>query len=182
MANADEVFADILATQGVVELWKYGVDNNLEEVVIFLNKRGIARPKTYDVHPTLFKACPHDPEINGSTSDGFHTFDELYEHRLVLNAALFNAWGLSLPKRGPTVPVVKSTKHSDGEPCFGGGWFIVVAQLPTGQISYHYEMDHWDLFDIPVVEVAPTYDGHTAADVVSRLTEYLAHAGSYGAC
>jgi len=35
-----------------------------------------------------------------------------------------------------------------GEYCFGGGWFLVVAVLPTGQISNHYELKHWDLLNI----------------------------------
>jgi hypothetical protein len=30
--------------------------------------------------------------------------------------------------------------HSDGTQCFNGQWFIVVAQLPTGQISNHYNI------------------------------------------
>lgn len=120
------------------------------------------------------------PELEhpGNTSDGFHTFDELYEHRMLLNAALFNAWA-----RGGwgLVPVAKSYRHSDGELCFGGetegasgGWFIVTAQLPTGQISYHYKNENYDLFyAVPHKYVAPEYDGHTPEDVVSRLREFL---------
>lgn len=34
--------------------------------------------------------------------------------------------------------VHKSYRHADGELCFGGGWFIVMANLPTGQVSNHY--------------------------------------------
>lgn len=122
-------------------------------------------PATECLNPSI----PHP----GNTSDGFHTFDELYMHRVLLTAALFNAWALPLPKRGPTMPVVKSKRHSSGELCFGGGWFIVVATLPTGQISYHYEMEHWDLFDIQNVMLPPTYDGHTPQDVIDRLSAYL---------
>ena len=33
-----------------------------------------------------------DMEVTGSTSDGYHTFDELYEFRKMYNAALFNEW------------------------------------------------------------------------------------------
>ena len=45
-------------------------------------------------------------EINGSTSDGYHTFDELYYHRTVLFAVICNtycdkAW--------------KSWLHADGQ-------------------------------------------------------------------
>jgi hypothetical protein len=103
--------------------------------------------------------------IDGNTSDGYHTFNELYEFRKVYNAALFNEWG----KSGKW-DVHKSWKHSDGEPCFGGGWFIVVAILPSGQISNHYEAGDWDLFKIKETERALySFDGHSGRDVIDRL-------------
>ena len=112
-------------------------------------------------------------------SDGYHTFGELYEFRKVYNAALFNEWAshqstiigygqamFNIPK----YDVHKSWRHNDGELCFGGGWFIVVAMLPTGQISNHYEAKDWDLFKIPEVEKAKyEFDGHTPNDVLERL-------------
>jgi hypothetical protein len=98
-------------------------------------------------------------------SDGYHTFGELYEFRKMYNAVLFNEWA----KQG-LCNVHKSKRHFDGEECFGGGWFIVMAELPTGQISNHYELKDWDLFDIPASEKARVpFDGHTAADVLERL-------------
>lgn len=106
-------------------------------------------------------------------SDGYHTFDELYEFRKVYNAALFNEWAkpFGITENGITThDVHKSWKHHDGEPCFGGGWFIVVAILPTGQISNHYEAKDWDLFKIPETETAKyPFDGHTPNDVLERL-------------
>jgi hypothetical protein len=120
-------------------------------------------------------------KITENTSDGYHTFKELYEFRKVYNAALFNEWAkqemrnpkwangnepLNLPKYN----VHKSWRHNDGELCFGGGWFIVVAVLPTGQISNHYEAKDWDLFKIPETEKALfEFDGHTSQDVLDRL-------------
>ena len=53
--------------------------------------------------------------------------------------------------------------------CFGGGWFIVVATLPTGDISNHYEMKDWDLFKCEEQEMAKEWDGHEAGDVINRL-------------
>lgn len=122
----------------------------------------------------------------GKLSDGYHTFNELYEFRKMYNAALFNEWA-QLPPNG-LIPklmwnvndflkntnslyqVHKSWKHYDGELCFGGGWFIVVAILPTGQISNHYEAKDWDLFKIPEVEKAKyPFDGHTSQQVLERL-------------
>jgi len=74
------------------------------------------------------------------------------------------------------IPVVKSWKHSDGEPCFGGGWFIVTATLPAGQVSNHYEAKHWGLFRVPEVELPPKYDGHTPQDAAMRLRNEAEHA------
>jgi len=108
-------------------------------------------------------------------SDGYHTFSELYEFRKVYNAALFNEWG---KQRGvgyensnnSKYDVHKSWRHNDGVLCFGGGWFIVVAILPTGQISNHYEAKDWDLFKIPETPTANyAWDGHTSDDVLKRL-------------
>lgn len=112
----------------------------------------------------LIKNLPSAKQI----SDGWHTFDELYEFRKMYNALLFNEWAaLGLYK------VHKSLKHFDGEYCFGGGWFIVVAELPTGQISNHYKVGDWHLFDIPSAEKALIqYDGHDAADVLHRMKKF----------
>ena len=107
-------------------------------------------------------------KITENTSDGYHTFKELYEFRLLYNAALFNEWA-----KHRIFGAHKSKRHSDGELCFGGGWFIVVAQLPTGQISNHYELKDWDKFNIPEMEVPVLYDGHTASDVAERLRNFL---------
>lgn len=132
-------------------------------------------------------------ELKGQVSDGYHTFDELYEFRKMYNAALFNEWAKAVTYVPTKVPIEKSVfgtefsvehvphykydvhkswKHYDGELCFGGGWFIVVAMLPTGQISNHYEARDWDLFKIPEAECAKyPFDGHTAQDVLERLKQ-----------
>ena len=108
-------------------------------------------------------------------SDGYHTFDELYEFRKLYNAALFNSWC----KQG-VFKVHKSKKHFDGEDCFGGGWFIVVALLPTGQISNHYKLKDWDLFQIPFYDKALfEFDGHTGKDVLERLNEVCMNSDKY---
>lgn len=114
-------------------------------------------------------------EITGETSDGFHTFNELYRHRLLLSAALWNAWYLlDGQDLGYVRQVCKSKLHSDGELPFGGGWFIVSAELEEiGQISYHYQLKDWDLFHCPEVERAPEFDGHTSEQVTQRLEAYL---------
>jgi hypothetical protein len=100
---------------------------------------------------------------DGTVTDGFHSFPELYESRLVLHAYAVEAW----QARG--WPVVKSWRHEDGERCFGGGWLIVHVVTPEGPASFHYPAAAWELFDVPAVETAPPFDGHTTADVHARL-------------
>jgi hypothetical protein len=107
--------------------------------------------------------------IDGNTSDGYHTFNELYEFRKLYNAIIFNEWA-----GREMYGVHKSKRHHDGEECFGGGWFIVMANLPDGQISNHYEMKDWDLFwAVPEREIADEWDGHTSQDVAKRLLKYI---------
>ena len=98
-------------------------------------------------------------------SDGYHTFAELYEFRKMYNALIFNEWS-----RQGLYDVHKSTRHNNGELCFSGGWFVVYANLPNGQVTNHYKLDDWDLFNIPEkARVSEMFDNHTSADVLARL-------------
>jgi len=92
----------------------------------------------------------------GEVSDGYHTFNSLYNQRLYLWAALVKAY---------KDKAWKTQKHNDGEPCFGGGWFLVGITTPEGDYTYHYEMKDWDLFDCTVIDKAPVFDGHTDKDI-----------------
>lgn len=102
-------------------------------------------------------------------SDGYHTFKELYDYRMIYNALWFNELALNHPE----YHVHKSRKHHDGENCFGGGWFIVMAELPTGQISNHYEEQYWDLFKIPEKEKSNEWDGHTPQQAYKRMINFI---------
>ena len=97
---------------------------------------------------------------SGEASDGYHTFNELYDFRREYNAALVNSgvWKAH-----------KSYRHHSGELCFGGGWFIVMIETPFGQISNHYENKYWDEFHCEEKEFADEWDGHTEKDVIERL-------------
>lgn len=95
-------------------------------------------------------------------SDGYHTFEELYDHRHALFLALARALRLGW----------KSKVHNDGT--MYDGWFIAGIPLPTGKtITYHLPMSLWELTPwlIHYIE-APPWDGHTSEDVVQRLLEY----------
>lgn len=92
------------------------------------------------------------PEITEDTSDGYHTFGQLYYQRMVLFAVLVQehkdcAW--------------KTWNHEDGEPCFGGGWFLVTIDTPRGAYGYHFEAKYWRLFDCPELPKAKHWDGYT---------------------
>lgn len=96
----------------------------------------------------------------GELSDGFHTFNSLYEQRMILFAALVKAY---------RDKAWKSYRHEDGEYCFGGGWFIVGIDTPEGSYTYHYENKYWDMFDCIDLPRAKHWDGHTDADAETRL-------------
>ena len=92
----------------------------------------------------------------GQLSDGYHTFDDLYNQRLYLFATIVNL--------KPSLSW-KSKKHEDGLLCFNGGWFIVGVDTPEGSYTYHYEEEHWGLFHCKEVDKAPPFDGHTSENV-----------------
>ena len=96
----------------------------------------------------------------GEVSDGFHTFNGLYEQRMILFAALVKAY---------KDKAWKSYRHEDGEYCFGGGWFIVGIDTPEGSYTYHYENKYWDIFDCVDLPRAKHWDGHTEKDAETRL-------------
>lgn len=116
-----------------------------------------------------FMKAEHKDFPENDLHDGYHSFNELYEFRKVYQALLFNEWS-----RQGLYDIHKSKRHYDGKECFGGGWFIVVAILPDGQISNHYKMEDWDLFKVPDSDKAYyPFDGHTPKDVLSRCKELI---------
>jgi hypothetical protein len=108
-------------------------------------------------------------------SDGYHTFGELYEHRIELFITIckiicdFYKIGLISSTTPGDLCVWRSLKHSDGSGF--DGWFILgIAKAKGEQITYHLPMSKWDrcLF-AEELELAPEWDGHTANDVLERL-------------
>lgn len=97
-------------------------------------------------------------------SDGFHTMDELYEHRIVLY--------IKLAKAMCSKHIVwRSKMHSDGSSY--DGWFILgINQDKGNQITYHLPDEFWEETTFALTEpFAPEFDGHTAGDVLERLKE-----------
>lgn len=91
----------------------------------------------------------------GNISDGYHTFDDLYFHRMILFSVICNqnkdkAW--------------KSKLHLDGT--MYADYFIVGINTPAGQYTYHYHFRHDEYFkDIKELPNAPEWDGHKPEDI-----------------
>ena len=93
-------------------------------------------------------------DYKGEISDGSHTFDELYYHRMILFSLFCNehkniAW--------------KSKLHSDGT--MFDDYFIVGVTTPEGDYSYHYQLQYWDKFNVKELDRAPEWDGHEPSDI-----------------
>lgn len=101
----------------------------------------------------------------GEGFDGYHTFGELYAHRI----ELFIALCAELDERLPTGEVWRSKLHSDGTSF--EGWFVMGIGRERGrQITYHLPMSAWPQTEwLGECERAPEFDGHTSADVLMRI-------------
>jgi hypothetical protein len=102
------------------------------------------------------------PQIEtGKISDGYHTFDELYYHRMLLFAVICNTY---------TSCAWKSWRHHDGT--MYEGYFIVGVTTPRGDYTYHYHKDYWDMFVVKELPTALEWDGHQPKDI-DRLLSLL---------
>jgi hypothetical protein len=91
----------------------------------------------------------------GEISDGYHTFDELYEHRMVLFSIICNTY---------KEKAWKSWLHEDGT--MYDDYFIIGITTPMGDYSYHYHKNNWDKFNVKELEKAPKWDGHKPDDII----------------
>lgn len=98
-------------------------------------------------------------ENKGQISDGYHTFDELYYHRMILFSVICKAH---------TLKSWKSRKHDDGT--MYDDYFIVGIETAEGSYTYHYHKDYWELFEVREVELAPVWDGHKPEDITRLLS------------
>ena len=97
--------------------------------------------------------------VTGDTSDGYHTFNELYHHRAVLFSVIVKAF---------QEKAWKARLHHDGT--MYDGMFIVGIDTPYGQASYHYDIEpYWNMFACRELERAPEWDGHTPAQAIERI-------------
>jgi hypothetical protein len=91
--------------------------------------------------------------IDGNTSDGHHTFNELYDHRCMLFIRLCLR----------DVPHAAWKHHLDD-------WFLLYLELPEGQISYHCPVKYLHFVEDKIKQVPHyNYDGHNSEQVLERL-------------
>lgn len=117
-------------------------------------------------------------------SDGYHTFSELYDHRITLYISLckkihqedemsksLQAFkeGFAFDMNGWIRKVWRSKQHSDGSSF--AGWFVLGIYKEKGkQITYHLPDIKWDETSFAeTLTVAPEFDGHTSNDVLERI-------------
>lgn len=103
-----------------------------------------------------------------TASDGYHTFEELYDHRIELFIALCKVSQPPYTEINPPL-VWRSKLHYDGSEFIG--WFVLGMNKVAGrQITYHLPMVRWADTDFAeTLDKAPEFDGHTPADVLERL-------------
>lgn len=109
-------------------------------------------------------------EERGKVSDGYHSFSELYDHRVELYITLCRLQQKYNNDAGKgSYPVWKSKLHSDGTGF--EGWFIMgIDDIAGHQITYHLPMSKWDwCFFAETLPKAPSWDGHNSDDVLNRL-------------
>ncbi|GAB3324468.1 hypothetical protein GCM10027299_21750 [Larkinella ripae] len=108
-------------------------------------------------------------------SDGYHTFGELYEHRITLWIALCQLQhNRFMHTNAPSVRSAWRTRlHSDGSGF--EGWFVLGIGKTSGeQMTYHLPDSKWGLCDFAeTLERAPDWDGHTSADVLERIAKLV---------
>ena len=107
----------------------------------------------------------------GRISDGYHTFDELYEHRIELWITLCRMFRYKINGNGIHRDVWKTRFHSDGS--YIDGWFVLGLGNNSyygPQITYHLPISKWDECSFAdTLDKAPEWDGHTSVDVLQRL-------------
>lgn len=113
--------------------------------------------KQYINFSSVQKSINNTPShIRDNYSNGFLTFKELYEMRIICISRLFNEWALNKEvddfgeiSNNPKYNIHKSLKFNDDTLCFGGASFVVMAMLPKGKLSFICDKKNWDLFKVP---------------------------------
>lgn len=91
--------------------------------------------------------------VNGDISDGYHTFDELYDHRCLLFINLCLAF----------------KELAFWRPGYSGWPLLGLGGGAAKQITYHVPEKFLPLFKDHIKKGGPDWDKHTSGDVLQRL-------------
>jgi hypothetical protein len=107
-----------------------------------------------------------NPQV-GLVSDGYHTFDELYESRNILWIKLCELYMAG----DNNLNVWRTLHHSDGSSL--EGWFLLGIGLAEGnQMTFHLPLEFWTACDFAdTLTAAPPFDGHHTQDVLRRVAQ-----------
>lgn len=106
--------------------------------------------------------------VGNDISDGYHTFDELYEHRCILYLAFVKSWADSTPNS--RLDTYLCPEHYEG-------WDCLTIRLRGKLISYHIKSELNHLYTFPYTLLSKNqqeamYDGHSSEDVLARLEKF----------
>lgn len=155
MRTPEEIAIDIIynsvAEHASAGIAKVGEGSPLYNLLVSKVAQAIANERATHHHAGVSE------KVAGETSDGYHTFNELYDHRVLLYINLC----LVFPEQ--------CYWKNDFE-----GWFLLVWQSPVGQISYHCPEKYLELIKTKIRENPDNHvwDGHKSADVINRLLAY----------
>lgn len=163
-------------TDRAYKIMKDAATEHLEKLLKDADKPGLHGTKFTlkipDMSVTLQEQINELPSAErGKISDGYHTFDELYAHRIALYIALARSRDAlaHLLSDADEAPSWKTKTHSDGS--VWEGWFLLGTENVAGeQISYHLPDSYWEeCSSIRTLDIAPPFDGHTSQQVLERL-------------
>ncbi len=101
---------------------------------------------------------PLNTDDTRKVSDGYHTFEGLYDHRILLfiNLVVESEWKAAWMPHYP-------------------GWPVLFVETPEGQISYHFLEKYLHLIERNGIKRDDNYkwDGHTPNQVIERLCKCL---------
>lgn len=147
----------------------------MKKVIIIGNKKDLALDHFIDFKTNKAHYQVYDKSDDMSVSDGYHTVDELYDHRITLFIALCrNIQTLDGGNKEPWpqtngMIVWRSHFHADGS-IFEGEFIMGIKKAAGEQITYHIPLSRWEETEFAeTLEKAPEWDRHTSNDVLNRL-------------
>lgn len=140
------------------------------ENYLTISERGIETSRFFN--GTRFETAHYEGEVthwlekvadNNDVSDGYHTFRELYEHRITLFIALCKEL-----YKNPAYQTYNEVWRMPVE----DGWFLMGINTEKGkQITYHLPESKWSETDFAsnLHKASYEFDGHKSSDVLERL-------------